>query len=86
MLPRPGKVGMTLVPEALIIVLVALTAAALALAAFFWALRSHQFSVTQLREGANGIFEPGEEDEEKRPADFAFRKTRKEVDGHHPRT
>ena len=48
---------MSLFPVAVVIVAVALVAGALALAAFFWALRTGQFSVKQMNEGALTIFD-----------------------------
>lgn len=51
---------MSLFPVAVVIVAVALIAGALALAAFFWALRTGQFSVKQMNEGAQTIFDSAE--------------------------
>ncbi len=51
---------MSLFPVAVVIVIVALIAGALALAAFFWALRTGQFSVKQMSEGALTIFDANE--------------------------
>jgi cbb3-type cytochrome oxidase maturation protein len=51
---------MSLFPVAVIIVAVAIVAGALALAAFFWALRKGQFSARQMSEGASTIFDSGE--------------------------
>ncbi|RPH31215.1 cbb3-type cytochrome oxidase assembly protein CcoS [bacterium] len=51
---------MSLFPVAVVIVAVALVAGALALAAFFWALRSGQFSVKHMSEGALTIFDSSE--------------------------
>ena len=52
---------MTLLPAAVAIVAVAIIGASVALAAFFWALRSRQFSVKQLNEGATVIFDSAED-------------------------
>ncbi len=51
---------MSLFPVAVVIVAVALVAGALALAAFFWALRTGQFSVKHMNEGALTIFDSDE--------------------------
>ena len=51
---------MSLFPVAVVIVAVALIAGALALAAFFWALRTGQFSVKHMNEGALTIFDRDE--------------------------
>jgi cbb3-type cytochrome oxidase maturation protein len=51
---------MTLVPAAVAIVVIAVFGAAFALAAFYWALRSKQFSVKQMNEGAYVIFDSDE--------------------------
>jgi cbb3-type cytochrome oxidase maturation protein len=51
---------MSLFPVAVVIVAVALIAGALALAAFFWALRTGQFSVKHMNEGALTIFDSDE--------------------------
>jgi cbb3-type cytochrome oxidase maturation protein len=55
--PHDWDPFMTLVPALLVIVIVAIVGASLALAAFFWALRTKQFSVKQLNEGAYVIFD-----------------------------
>ena len=51
---------MSLFPVAVVIVAVAIVAGALALAAFFWALRTGQFSVKHMNEGALTIFDSHE--------------------------
>jgi nitrogen fixation-related uncharacterized protein len=51
---------MTLLPAGIIIVSIAIIGAALALAAFFWALRGKQMSVKQINEGALVIFDEAE--------------------------
>jgi len=51
---------MSLFPVAVVIVAVALIGGALALAAFFWALRTGQFSVKHMNEGALTIFDSKE--------------------------
>ena len=51
---------MSLFPVAVVIIAVALIAGALALAAFFWALRTGQFSVKHMKEGALTIFDSHE--------------------------
>lgn len=51
---------MSLFPVAVVIVAVALVAGALALAAFFWAMRTGQFSVRHMNEGALTIFDSSE--------------------------
>ncbi len=51
---------MSLFPVAVVIVAVALIAGALALAAFFWAIHTGQFSVKHMEEGALTIFDSDE--------------------------
>jgi cbb3-type cytochrome oxidase maturation protein len=51
---------MSMFPVAVVIVAVALIGGALALAAFFWALRTGQFSVKHMNEGALTIFDSKE--------------------------
>ncbi len=51
---------MSLFPVAVVIVAVAIIAGALALAAFFWAIRTGQFSVKHMKEGALTIFDSNE--------------------------
>ena len=51
---------MTLLPAAIAIIVVAVVGASFALAAFFWALRTRQFSVKHLNEGASVIFDSAE--------------------------
>jgi cbb3-type cytochrome oxidase maturation protein len=63
---------MTLVPAAVVIVVIAIAGASAALAAFFWALRTRQFSVRQLNEGATVIFDSAEDIG--KPTDQLFRK------------
>lgn len=48
---------MSLAPAGFVILTVALAGASLALAAFFWAIRTKQFSVKHLNEGAEVIFD-----------------------------
>ncbi|MEW6512047.1 MAG: hypothetical protein AB1428_13940 [Bacteroidota bacterium] len=48
---------MTLLPAAVVIVVIAIVGASFALAAFFWAVRTRQFSIRQLNEGATVIFD-----------------------------
>jgi cbb3-type cytochrome oxidase maturation protein len=45
---------------ALIVILIALVAGALALSAFVWAIRTKQFSIRQLNEGAYSVFDDDE--------------------------
>lgn len=45
---------------ALIVILIALLAGALALTAFLWAVRTKQFSIKQLNEGAYLVFDEHE--------------------------
>ncbi len=45
---------------ALIVILIALFAGALALSAFVWAIRTKQFSIRQLNEGAYSVFDDDE--------------------------
>ncbi len=45
---------------ALIVILIALLAGALALTAFLWAVRTKQFSIKQLNEGAYAVFDEEE--------------------------
>jgi cbb3-type cytochrome oxidase maturation protein len=63
---------MTLLPAAIAIVLVAIVGASFALAAFFWALRTRQFSIKQMNEGASVIFDRAED--LGTPTDQLFRK------------
>jgi nitrogen fixation-related uncharacterized protein len=63
---------MTLLPAAIVIVAVAVAGGALALAAFFWALRHKQFSIKQINEGAFVIFDSVEH--VGKPTDMTFKK------------
>lgn len=51
---------MTLPLAALIVIIVALVAGALALSAFIWAIRTKQFSIQQLNQGAYLVFDDEE--------------------------
>jgi len=51
---------MTLPLAVLVVLAIALIAGALALAAFIWAIRTRQFSVEQLNQGAYLIFDEAE--------------------------
>ncbi len=51
---------MNLPIAALIVILIALFAGALALSAFVWAIRTKQFSIRQLNEGAYSVFDDDE--------------------------
>jgi len=63
---------MSVLPAAVIIIAIAIIAGALGLAAFFWALRTGQFSVKQMNEGANVIFDSVEH--VGKPTDQTFKK------------
>lgn len=76
--PPSTRLPMTLLPAAVAIVIVALLGASLALAAFFWALRTKQFSVKQMNEGAYVIFDCG--DEVGTPTDQMFKKPHPSAD------
>jgi cbb3-type cytochrome oxidase maturation protein len=61
---------MNLPLAALLVVLVAVLAASIALAAFYWAVRRKQFSVRDLNEGAYSIFDYDEPVD--KPQDLMF--------------
>lgn len=69
---------MSLGPAALVILGVALAGVSLALAAFFWALRTKQFSAKHLNEGALVIFDSVEP--VGRPTDQTFKKPTPDTD------
>jgi nitrogen fixation-related uncharacterized protein len=69
---------MTLVPAAIVIVAVAVAGGALALAAFYWALRHRQFSIKQINEGAFVIFDSVEH--VGKPTDVTFKKQSADTD------
>jgi len=66
-------VPMSLPLAALIVILIALVAGALALAAFVWAIRTKQFSIKQLNEGAYLVFD--DEEPVGTPQDMIFRRS-----------
>jgi cbb3-type cytochrome oxidase maturation protein len=68
---------MNLPLAALLVVLVAVIAASVALAAFYWAVRRNQFSIKDLNEGGYAIFDNDEPVGE--PQDLMFDETRKKV-------
>jgi len=51
---------MTLPFAALIVIIIALVAGAFVLSAFIWAIRTKQFSIQQLNEGAYLVFDESE--------------------------
>lgn len=51
---------MTLPFAAVVVIAIALFAGALGLAAFLWAIRTRQFSIQQLNQGASVIFDDDE--------------------------
>ena len=69
---------MTLLPAAILILAVAVAGAAFALSAFLWALRTHQFSVKHMNEGAFVIFDKADRPGE--PTDQLFKKTAHDPD------
>ncbi len=68
---------MNLPLAALLIVLVAVIAASVALAAFYWAVRRNQFSIRDLNEGGYTIFDNDEPVGE--PQDLMFDDSRKKT-------
>ena len=69
---------MSLAPAGFVILIIALAGASLALAAFFWALRSRQFSDKHLNQGAEVIFDSAEP--VGKPTDLMFKNTSSPVD------
>lgn len=63
------------------IILIILVAGALALAAFVWAVRTKQFSIEQLNEGAKLIFD--DEEPVGTPQDLIFKKSTNGRPHHH---
>lgn len=61
---------------AIILVAIAVLGAALALAAFVWAVQKKQFSISSLNAGAYAVFDP--EDRIGEPIDLLFAKTDKD--------
>jgi cbb3-type cytochrome oxidase maturation protein len=64
---------MSLAPAGFVILAIAVAGASLALAAFFWALRTRQFSAKHLNQGADVIFDSAEP--AGKPADQLFKMT-----------
>ncbi len=62
------------------IISIIVVAGALALAAFVWAVRTKQFSIKQLNEGANIIFD--DEEPVGTPQDMIFKKSINESPNH----
>lgn len=62
---------MTLPLAALIVIIIALVAGALALSAFIWAIRTKQFSIEQLNQGAYLVFD--DEEPVGTPQDMIFK-------------
>ncbi len=60
----------------IILVAIAVLGAALALAAFVWAVQKKQFSISNLNAGAYAVFDP--EDRIGEPIDLLFAKTGKD--------
>jgi cbb3-type cytochrome oxidase maturation protein len=69
---------MSVLPAAVIIITIAILAGALGLAAFFWAVRTGQFSVKQMNEGAYVIFDSVEH--VGKPTDQTLKKPAPNVD------
>ena len=70
---------MTLLPAAIVIAAIAVTGGALALSAFFWAIRNKQFSIKHINEGAFVIFDSVEH--VGKPTESTFRKDTPGTDG-----
>ncbi len=69
---------MSLLPAAIVILIIAMIGGALALSAFFWALRTRQFSIKQINEGAKVIFDAA--DDIGMPSDQLFKKQKSQSD------
>ncbi len=69
---------MSLLPAAIVILIIAMSGGALALSAFFWALRSRQFSIKHINEGAKVIFDAA--DTIGTPSDQLFKKQTSQSD------
>lgn len=72
---------MSLPVAVVIIISIIVVAGALALAAFVWAVRTKQFSIKQLNEGAKLIFD--DEEPVGTPQDLIFKKSSNGSPNHH---